>query len=310
MHRGDFIEAWRQTDRIELPRRECERKGEFAWQSHHLLWNGAPFEGRRVLIRCNHGLGDTLQFVRFIPVISRAAERVTLMAQPPLVRLLHDHPGFGEVRNGWVEGPAGDHDLEIEIMELAYALRVTEDSLSRSCPYLMHHRIHSRAKQLPIGVNKGKMRVGVIWAASEWDPTRSIPVEILDPLLGIPGVEFYSLQQGATGPYIPKAHCPLIPLNIHTTEILEVAAALLQLDLFITVDSMAAHLAGALGRPVWLLLRQNPDWRWMRNRNDSPWYPTMRLFRRQEADWNSVIHEVCVALDQYRADFIAPACIR
>src|SRR4051812_16998555 len=136
MRRGHFAAAWAETDRVEMPRREQERRGQLVWQPHHLLWSGEPFDGRRVVIRCNHGLGDTLQFVRFVPRVQTVARAVTLMAQPALVDLLRAAPEFGEVRNGWSDEPLPAHDAEVEIMELAYAFRGTPETLSTTVPYL------------------------------------------------------------------------------------------------------------------------------------------------------------------------------
>jgi ADP-heptose:LPS heptosyltransferase len=141
------------------------------------------------------------------------------------------------------------------------------------------------------------LRVGLIWAASDWDRTRSIPLHALAPLGGVPGIRFYSLQQGEQA--AASAHAPFAiePYSTHTGEIVAAAAAMLELDLVITVDAMAAHLAGALGRPVWVLLKHEADWRWMDAVPTSPWYPTMRLFRQARAgDWTSVAHDVAHAL--------------
>jgi hypothetical protein len=141
------------------------------------------------------------------------------------------------------------------------------------------------------------LRVGLLWAASEWDTSRSIPIGALAPLCAVRGVRYYSLQQGDRGGEWQHAPLPVSPLSSHTTAVEAAAAAMLALDLIITVDGMSAHLAGGLGRPVWVLLKEQCDWRWMRERSDSPWYPTMRLFRQRSAgDWTSVVAEVAVAL--------------
>jgi hypothetical protein len=294
MRRGDWEEAWRQTDRIELPRRWAQAHNAFTRGPQHLKWDGTAFAGRRVLIRCEHGLGDTLQFIRFVPPVARIAREVHLLVQPQLLALLRGAPGLGEIRNAWTDDPPPAHDVEIEVMELAYALRVRIDQVPPPYPHLAERVAGQCAVTLP---NDGRLRVGLLWAASEWDDTRSIPLPALEPLLALPRVRFFSLQQG------PAAHDPLLErlpvasLSSQTREIEAAAAAMLQLDRVITVDGMPAHLAGSLGRPTWTLLKHDADWRWMEARSDSPWYPGMRLFRQaRPGDWDSVVRAAARAL--------------
>jgi hypothetical protein len=287
MRRGDWDEAWRQTDRIELPRRMQQSRGTFLRGPEHLKWDGTPFEGRSVLVRCEHGLGDTLQFIRFVPELSKIAREVTVLVQPHLLALLQGAPGLGTVLNGWTDEPAPAHEVEIEIMELPYALRTRIDTLP--APYAqLAPRIAGR---IDFSWSRdGKPRIGLLWAASDWDRSRSIPVALLEPLLRNDQVHFFSLQQGdAANDQLPRGTV-VTPLSRHTREIADAAAAMLELDLFISVDAMAAHLAATLGRPTWLLLKHEADWRWMENRSDSPWYPSMRLFRQPAPDdWSSVV---------------------
>jgi hypothetical protein len=303
MREGDFEAAWKQTDRIEFSRRALERAGKFKWHPHFLLWNGEPFRDRRVLVRCNHGLGDTLQFLRFIPWLVRDARQVTLLAQPALVPLLSGVPGFGTVCDGWSSGPRPCHDIEMEIMELAYAFRSTPETLPRRVPYIPHDHVRSLGHSSKDLSWDGAIRVGLVWAASDWNAARSIRLAELEPLAKADNVKFFSLQQGNAAADASTATFPLTPLSPVTKRIDEAAAALLQLDLLITVDSMPAHLAGALGRPVWLLLQHDADWRWMRGRGDSPWYPTMRLFRQKEpGDWRGVVSSIAFALEELAAE--------
>lgn len=300
MRRGDFAAAWEETDRIEQRRRALERAGGLKWRDRYLLWNGQPFPGRRVLIRCNHGLGDTLQFLRFVPKVCAMAHSITLLAQPALLPLLQTSKAFGKIRNGWGETPVPAHDVEIEIMELAYALRTTLETLPAEIPYLPATALASKLPPLlPATDCAESLNIGLLWAASGWDSRRSLPLCLLDDLCAIRGARFYSLQQGehATEPTALSLH----PLASTTREVIQAARAMLELDLILTVDSMAAHLAGALGRPVWMLLRRHADWRWMDTRPDSPWYPTMRIFRQQqEGDWEPVVAAVATALEQFK----------
>ena len=294
MRRGDWPEAWRQTDRIELPRRERQARPGFAPRPEHLHWDGTPFDGRSVLVRCEHGLGDTVQFIRFVPQLGRIARAVTVLVQPHLLELFAGAPGLGTVRNGWTGEPAPPHDTEIEIMELPYALRATLDSLPSPYPHLAERVAGKLAFEWPR--DRGR-RVGLLWNASEWDDSRSIPLALLEPLVRVPHLHLFSLQQGPAAADPMLARWPVIPLSRHTAAISSAAAALLELDLTITVDNMMAHLAGTAGCPTWVLLKRDADWRWMEGRADSPWYPGMRLFRQPSAgDWRAVVAAAAQAL--------------
>jgi hypothetical protein len=299
MRRGDYEAAWRQTDRIELPRRSSAAADGFVRQPYHLLWDGTAFDRRSVVIRCNHGLGDTLQYFRFVPHVNRLARALTIMVQPPLVEMLRGSVDAGQILNGWVDSPRTMHEVEIEIMELAYACRVTTATLPRRVPYLPVKHIREQAKALPVIRNESSLSIGLIWAGSDWDTSRSIPLNVLEPLLHVTGVRWYALQQGREAEAWRDLPVAIEPLSQHTGDVVTAAAAMLELDLIITVDAMPAHLAGALGRPVWVLLKHCADWRWMREHEDTPWYPTMRLFRQpRPGDWASVAHAAAVALEQ------------
>jgi len=302
MYRGDFQRAWEITDRLEWPRRRAERAGRFYWSPEYLLWNGDSFEGRSIVVHCNHGLGDTVQFVRFLPRIAQLAKEVILLAQPPLVPLLSGVPGFGEVRNGWAVTdslPVGA--VPIEVMELGYGLRISPEQIPLTVPYLPGADVHKKSQLRIEGLGQGRRHVGLFWESSSWDPTRSIPLKSWEPLGGIDDVKYYSLQPGEVP--VADAPFPMELLGKSTGAILDAACALLQLDLLITVDAMIAHLAGALGRPVWLLLKEGADWRWMSGRSDSPWYPSMRIFRQKSAgNWGEVMEEVAEALRNKRLE--------
>jgi hypothetical protein len=294
MRRGDWAEAWRQSDRIEIPRRELQRSGPFARGPQHLRWDGTSLVGRSVLVRCEHGLGDTLQFIRFIPEVSRQARDVTVLVQPHLLALLQGAPGLGKVLNGWTDDPAPRHEVEIEIMELPYALRATLDTLPPPYPHLVERTAGRLDYEWP---SDGSLRVGLQWAASEWDSSRSIPLALLGPMLPFAQAHFFSLQQGEAAGDASRAQLPIAPLSQHTQDVVAAAAAMLELDLVISVDNMVAHLAGTLGRPTWLLLKHEADWRWMEDRGDSPWYPSLRLFRQpHRGDWTAIAAMVGEAL--------------
>jgi hypothetical protein len=297
MQRGDWAEAWRQSDRIEIPRRQAQAQPGFVRHPHQLVWDGTPFEGRSVLVRCLHGLGDTLQFMRFVPLIDRVAREVHLLAQPQLLTLLRGAPGLGRVANAWTDDPPPAHDVEIEVNELAYAFRPTPQTVPPPYPHL-NERVAGR---FDLPGQDGRLRVGLTWRASSWDASRSVPLHALAPLLRSPRAQFFSLQQDGGEEELLRQELPIVPLAARTREIADAAAAMLQLDLMITIDAMPAHLAATLGRPTWVLLKRDCDWRWMRGRDDSPWYPAVRLFRQSAAgDWDSAVNEAAKALSAMR----------
>jgi hypothetical protein len=288
MRRGDWEQAWRATDRIEHPRRLQQRQPGFVRRPEQLRWDGTPTAGRVVLVRCEHGLGDTLQFLRFVPRL--AARQVHLMVQPPLVELLRGAPGLGDVRNYWTDDPLPTHEVDTEVMELAYALRATLESLPPPYPHLAGQLPRTHDLHLP---QQDKLRVGLLWAASDWDGSRSVPLPALRPLFALEEVQFFSLQQGeaAADPLLERVD--IERLSPRTADIRRAAVAMQQMDLVISIDGMPAHLAATLGRPTWVLLKHEADWRWMDGRQDTPWYPTLRLFRqRREGDWDGVSEQV------------------
>jgi hypothetical protein len=250
--------------------------------------------GRTVLVWCEHGLGDTLQFLRFIPQLTAVAREVHLMVQPPLVSLLQGAPGLGHLHNGWRDEPPPPHDVDIEVMELAYAFRARVDTLAPPYPHLA---LQARGDFEDVRSRGAQRHVGLLWAASDWDTSRSIPLASLAPLLQVPGHRFFSLQQGTAAADPSARALGIEPLSHRTGSIPEAAAALLALDAVVTVDGMPAHLAGTLGRPTFLLLKHEADWRWMDGRSDSPWYPGMRLFRQPTpGDWAGAVNAVAQAL--------------
>jgi hypothetical protein len=292
MRRGDWEAAWRATDRIEVPRRVLQREPGFQRRPEHLRWDGTPLAGRTVLVRCEHGLGDTLQFMRFVPHLQ--AGHVHFMVQPHLLALLRDAPGLGEVRNYWTDDPLPAHEVDVEVMELPYALRMTLPQLPPPYPHLASQLRGLAPFTLP---GDGRLRVGLLWASSDWDPSRSIPLPALAPLFALDQVRFYSLQQGhaADDPQLDSLRVER--LSPRTQQVEQAAAAMCALDLVVAIDGMPAHLAATLGRPTWVMLKHEADWRWMQDRADSPWYPTMRLFRQPEPGaWEAVAQEVARAL--------------
>ena len=279
---GEFRAAWEVSDRI---RAATPVFGDASRPRHQqVLWNGSPVSGRHVLVRCYHGLGDTIQFARYLPQLRARAARVTVWAQDALLPLLQTMP----VDVHWLPLHDGDPgvaaDVDVEIMELAHVFRSTVDTIPNAVPYL-------HVAPLPVPASP-RPRIGVIWRAGEWDRERSLPFSALTPLLDDERLEWYSLQHR---PDSRERHPRLRCLSV--ADLVSTARMMRALDVVMTVDTMGAHLAGALGVTTWTLLRRHADWRWLEARDDSPWYPTMHLFRqRVEGQWDAVLAEVQAAL--------------
>jgi len=290
---GDFARAWELSDRVLRQRRgqSCaDRPYHLRW-----VWDGTPLAGRRVLVRCYHGLGDTLQFIRFAPQVAAIARSVIIEAQAELLPLLRSIPGAAALYPLGAELP--EWDVAIESMELPHALRLRLADLPGRIPYLAPPRGSRSPLRLPAS-RAGRMRVGLVWAAGDWRSERSLPPALLLPLARLP-LDLVGLQRG------PARHRTEVAGLVGALRwaqggdaaIAETAALIGELDLVITVDTMVAHLAGALGRPVWTLLDAEADWRWMRRRPDTPWYPTMRLFRQPRPGcWEPVVEELAAML--------------
>ncbi len=289
MRRGHFAEAWRISDahlRARLARHEPAHVG-----PRHLqhIWDGGPLVGRRVLVRCYHGLGDTVQFVRFAAPLRRIAREVIVWAQPALLPLIRTAAGVDRALALHDGTPDVPHDADIEIMELAHALRADTRTVVCSVPYLFPAGAPWRPPR-----RLHQLAVGIVWRAGDWDPHRSIAAELLAPVAALSSIRLFSLQSG--GAAVEAERIPAVPVDADDPTSL--AAVLRALDLVISVDTFVAHLAGALGTPVWLLLHAQCDWRWMERRTDCVWYPTMRLFRQTRAgDWSDVIDKIVTALE-------------
>ena len=275
MLRGDFEAAWRESDRIAARGRPDPNR----------FWDGTPIEGKSVILRCLHGLGDTLQFVRYVQLMRTHARTITIEAQPPLKDLLGQAQIVDEVITWGEAEPSWNQ--QIEIVELPRVFRTTLETIPCSVPYLNVAGETTAPLAHPAGDRP--LRVGLVWASGSHNLARCMPLTQMNSLFGVPGVYFYSLQA-------PPERRELLDCASKITDVydwaacpLEAARTLNSIDLLVTVDTMMAHLAGAMGRPVWMLLPFACDWRWMLDRTDSPWYPTMRIFRQPcPGDWASV----------------------
>jgi hypothetical protein len=285
MRRGDFADAWRVSDEVLRSRggQRCDHlPRHFQW-----VWNGEPLNDKRVLIRCYHGLGDTLQFIRYAPLVRQIAQRVIVCAQSELLPLLRTAEGIDELLPLDEGAPDVEYDADVESMELPHVFRSTIETLPSAVPYL-----HVTPATLP---HDGNLHVGLVWKCGDWAPERSVPVELLAPLAEIEGVTLHVLQRGSGRDERPAG----FGVGSGSDDITAAARTIAALDLMISADTMPAHLAGALGVRTWTLLQAEADWRWMDAREESPWYPTMRLVRQREpGDWRSVTARVAEELQQ------------
>jgi len=274
-------------------------KGKPAWFATTTQWNGEDLAGRTILLHAEQGLGDTLQFVRYAPLVAARAGRVILAVQPALVRLLRAVPGVDHVVA--IGGVLPPFDVVCPLLSLPRLLGTTLDTIPPALPYAGEYPMwHDAEAGLP-----PVLRVGLVWAGSKGfadDRQRSMPAAELAGLAGLPGVQLYSLQRHEPGGAALPSELGVIDLMDGVQDFADTAARVAGLDLVIAVDTAVAHLAATMGKPVWLLSRFRGCWRWLHDRADSPWYPSMRVVRQARPNnWGSVIAEV-------RQDLAALAC--
>jgi Flp pilus assembly protein TadD len=303
--RGDFTRGWPEYEwRLKHPKlASC--------QYPQPLWDGSPLNGRTILLHVEQGFGDALQFVRYAALVQQRGGRVVVACQAPLVRLLETCAGIDLLT---AEGSPLPHvDVRAPLLSLPGIFRTDLDSIPAVIPYLRPPQEGSPALEAALARRPGTLKVGIVWAGSpehKNDRNRSCPLKHFRSLVQAGGVALFSLQKGpcATDLQDEKDHLPVTDLTECLGDFADTAAAIARLDLVISVDTAVAHLAGALGKPVWVLLPFAPDWRWMLDREDSPWYPTARLFRQtRPGDWPGVFDRVGTALEDTPAspDFLA-----
>lgn len=277
-------------------------------------WNGERFDGKRLLLWPEQGLGDQLQFARFIPRVKALGGTVVLVCSAPLLPLFRESCSQADeiVALGDSFEPV---DLQLPIMSVPHVLKLGANVDAQAVPYIrargdVRQRIDDALPEPSLSSHR-KLRVGIAWAGQpkhQNDHNRSLKLETLRPLLNVPGIEWYSVQKGdgAEAQLEPfnelsssQQQPTITPLGPLFSNFEDTAHALSRLDVVITVDTSVAHLAGAMNIPVWMLIPFVPDWRWQVNRTDSPWYPSARLFRQGKAgDWSSVTDAVARGLQE------------
>jgi hypothetical protein len=268
------------------------------------VWDGSNHAGT-VLLTAEQGFGDTIQFIRYAPLVAARCRRVLLQCHRELVPLLDGAPGLAGVISRGQALP--DFDVHCTLMTLPRLFATTLDTIPARVPYLNAEPARVAAWGAKLGETR-RFKVGLAWAGSEAhknDQHRSMLLSVFAPLSAIPGTLFVSLQKGPAALQIqsPPDGMELIDPTADLHDFADTAALIANLDLVISVDTAMVHLAGALAKPVWTLLPLVPDWRWLLNRSDSPWYPTMRLFRQPAlGDWSAVMQRVAADLRRFMGE--------
>ena len=288
--RGDFAEGW---DEYEWRLRSTERTGP---RFPERPWQGESLTGRHIYVQAEQGLGDTLQFTRYLPLLAERAGRVTLRVHQQLVTLMRE-----SLRGIAVLGDRGQpepYDCDVALLSLPRLFKTRRETIPATTPYLRSSNKEAKVWRRRFAGMKG-LKVGLVWAGNAEhvnDARRSLSLPLLAPIFRVPGASFASLQVGQRAAELTKAKQPgpsIDDLSARLVDFDATAGAVGALDLMITVDTSVAHLAGALGKPVWVLLPWVTDWRWMLEREDSPWYPTARLFRQSTlGSWEDVVARV------------------
>ncbi|HLZ30211.1 MAG TPA: methyltransferase domain-containing protein [Chloroflexota bacterium] len=295
---GDFKRGW-----AEYEARWRYTTAEFGSSARGFtqpLWDGQALPGGTILLHAEQGLGDTLQFARYAPLVKAGVGRVLLECQPELRGLLEGMPGVDVVLSRG--DPLPDFDVQAPLMSLPWLVGTLLSTIPNSVPYVPPPMYRPMPDKSPGIARDARLKVGLVWAGhpgNEHDHKRSVSLAACAPLLSVPDVAFFALQKGPAGAQVatPPPGAAVTDLGPTLRTFSDTADAISQLDLVITVDTAVAHLAGVMGKTVWVLLAFAADFRWLLDREDSPWYPTARLFRQhQRGDWDGVMQDVSVAL--------------
>ncbi len=282
---------------------------EARWQVRHKKfpiplpeWDGSSLSGKHILLYVEQGLGDMLQFCRYVPLLKRKyACRISIAALPTLHGVLRSLEGADLVVD--IHPPYPAADVQCSLLTVPRFVGTTLETIPAEVPYLHADpasaaRWKDRIAGLP-GGNSGKRRVGLFWQGTQVDPNRTIRLADLAALFTVPNTQFVSLQKGPGEEELSQGNYPISAIGHELTNYSDTAAVLANLDLLITIDTSIAHCAGAMARPTWTFIPYRPDWRWLMQRPDSPWYPTMKLYRQHtRKDWSQAIAAVAADLSR------------
>ena len=296
---GKFEEGWQEYEWRWKLRNFSTR------QTDRPLWDGSALEGRTILLDAEQGLGDTLQFIRYAPLVQARGGKVVAVCQRPLMQILSNFPGIDRlVAQG---EPVPPFDCYLPLLSLPKVFGTTLESVPASIPYLRPdpYLLEQWGREL---ASFRSFKVGIAWKGSpknRMDSVRSIPLAAFEPLARVPGVQLISLQKGIGSEQVKEVsdRFDVIDLaqrlDLTAGAFMDTAAVMQHLDLVVTCDSSLGHLAGALGAPTWIALTLSPDWRWLLEREDTPWYPSVRLFRKKfVGDWSDVFERMAAALTE------------
>jgi len=294
---GDYMNGWAEYE-WRFKRKSAHRV--YPHQLDTKRWDGKNLQGKRILVHCEQGMGDVIQFCRFLPMLKRMGAEVVAEVHPPLVSLLQSMPEIDEVIPFDPKRPTQrGHDIHTSLLSLPFLLGITIDRVSASVPYLKPSLSKVDFWKLQAAIPEG-FRVGVVWEGSAIDPRRACPLAFMQTLsAALPDVHFLSLQKDLSSRSVLER---LIAANIihwgdRLNDFSTTAAAIFHLHLVISIDTAVAHLAGAMGKPVYILLPYAADWRWLQTGENNPWYPTARLFRQfQKNNWADILPSLIDAI--------------
>ncbi len=287
--RGDLAEGW---EEYEWRLRSTERKGPKFPENP---WQGENLAGKHIYVQAEQGFGDTLQFARYMPILVARGAEVTMRVHQQLVTLMRE--SLPDITIIGDRGDPAPYQWDAVLLSLPRTLKTRLETIPAQVPYLRAPAEAQSRWKVRFGKMKG-LRIGIVWAGNPDhinDTRRSIDLSTLAPLFAVPGASFASLQFGSRAADLKKLKRkpPIEDVAAEFKDFVDTAAAISALDLVITVDTAVAHLTGALGKPVWVLLPWVTDWRWLLNREDNLWYPTMRLFRQKVGqDWSEVVAHI------------------
>jgi hypothetical protein len=286
---GDFQAGWKQYEyrwkKKEFQGREYSRP----------LWRGEPdVAGKTILLVHEQGLGDTIQFVRYAPLVAKLGAKVVVGVQPPLKSVVATVPGISQIIADGEVLP--EFDLYCPMLNLPRAFGTELETVPANIPYIRPFT-ERLTKWRDRFADDGRVRVGICWAGNSShlnDRNRSLQLERLADVLSIPGLDFVSIQKDVSAAQAEFLQIHGVrQLGQEFADFADTAAAIAMLDLVVAVDTSVAHLAGAMGKGVALLIPYSPDWRWLLDRSDSPWYPTMRIFRQDAvANWDGPLQRL------------------
>ncbi len=291
---GRLEEGWQEYEW----RTKCDDFRSLIWKTGGPPWDGSNLDGKTILIYCEQGFGDSVQFIRYAQPLAALGATVIVKCPQKLQTLFQTVPGVDRAVTRMDK--SAPYHLQASLHSLPRLLKTDMESIPAQVPYVFP----PAASTIDLD-SDGKQKVGIVWAGSpshKNDQSRSMSLDYFKPLLDVEGLAFYSLQFGEPSQDINHFELggAIVDLSGDLEGFTATAAVLAELDLIITVDTLTAHLAGALGKPVWTLLSFVPDWRWLLGRDDSPWYPSMRLFRQNSpGDWRGVMDNVEKELRQF-----------